>query len=266
MIPGLRYQDFIQTDASINPGNSGGALVDLRGELVGLNTAILAPGGGNVGIGFAIPVNMARTVLEQLVAFGEVRRGRLDVQAQDLTPELARAMALEHNRGAVILHVREGSPADRAGLRPGDLVTAVDGAPVRSAAELRTRIGLLRIGSQAVLEVLRKGRTRQVAIEIADPLTGFVHGEHIHPYLQGALLGEVLDHSELGELEAVEVGHVERGSNAWHLGLRKGDVILELNRERARNLSALGELARRADSVVMLRIRRGERLIRLLAR
>ena len=162
------YEDFIQTDASINPGNSGGPLVDLEGECVGINTAILAPGGGNIGIGFAVPINMARRVMEQLVRFGEVKRGRIGVAIQDLTPDLAQAMNTAHTTGAVIARVDPASPAERAGLHTGDLVIAVNGVAVNSGTQLRNVIGLTRIGTEVELTVDRRGAERKVGVYV-DP-------------------------------------------------------------------------------------------------
>jgi serine protease Do/serine protease DegQ len=160
------YEDFIQTDASINPGNSGGALVNLRGELVGINTAIFAPTGGNVGIGFAIPSNMVKQLMEQLVEYGEVRRGRLGVSVQDLTPALARAFGIQNDRGAVIAQISPNSAAQRAGLQTGDVVLAVDGKAIRNANQLRNAIGLLTVGEQVTLTILRDGKTRNIKVRI----------------------------------------------------------------------------------------------------
>ena len=160
------YEDFIQTDASINPGNSGGALVDLRGELIGVNTAILAPTGGNVGIGFAVPSNMARTVMEQLIRFGEIRRGRLGVTVQDVTPEIADAMNLDRGYGALIASVEPGSAADKAGIRKGDLIVAVNEQPVETATDLRNRVGLVPIGEQLAITLLRDGRRIAVSARV----------------------------------------------------------------------------------------------------
>jgi serine protease DegQ len=162
------YEDFIQTDASINPGNSGGPLVNLQGQCVGINTAILAPGGGNIGIGFAVPINMARRVMERLIRFGEVKRGRIGVAIQDLTPDLAQAMNTARTTGAVIARVDPGSPAERAGLRSGDLVVAVDGVAVHSGTQLRNIIGLTRIGEEVGLTVARAGAERTLAVRV-DP-------------------------------------------------------------------------------------------------
>ena len=160
------YEDFIQTDASINPGNSGGALVDFSGQLVGINTAILAPGGGNIGIGFAVPINMARRVMDEVIRYGVVKRGRIGVAIQDLTPDLAQAMNTRHNVGAVIARVEPGSPAERGGLKSGDLVVAIDGTPVRSGTQLRNMIGLSPIGADVRLTVDRKGSESTLNVKV----------------------------------------------------------------------------------------------------
>lgn len=167
---GLRvegYEDFIQTDASINPGNSGGALVSFGGELVGINTAIIGPAGGSVGIGFAVPVSIVRAVMDQIIEYGEVRRGRLGVALQDLTPDLAESLNMTGDEGALIAAVEQGSPAERAGVRSGDVVVAVDGRPIRSATDLRNRVGLIRAGSPVNLEVLRSGGRRTLTVRTA---------------------------------------------------------------------------------------------------
>jgi S1-C subfamily serine protease len=160
------YEDFIQTDASINPGNSGGALIDLHGHLIGINTAILAPGGANIGIGFAVPINMARRVMDQLIRYGEVKRGRIGVTIQDLTPDLAEAMKTTRTAGAVIARVEPGSAADHAGLKGGDLVVGVNGVMVRSGTQLRNAIGLTRIGDEVKLTVERGGAERTLAMRV----------------------------------------------------------------------------------------------------
>ncbi len=165
---GEGYEDFIQTDAPINPGNSGGALVNLNGELVGINSAIIGPSGGNVGIGFAIPVNIVRQVAEEIEHGGRVSHGHLGVGIQDLTAELAEAQGLSPNQtGALIAQVQPGSAAARAGLRPGDVVTAVGGVPVANATDLRNRIGLSRAGATTELTVLREGRTMTLHATLA---------------------------------------------------------------------------------------------------
>ncbi|MGR9085760.1 MAG: Do family serine endopeptidase [Gammaproteobacteria bacterium] len=164
------YEDFIQTDASINPGNSGGALVNLQGELIGINTAIVGPSGGNVGIGFAIPINLANQVVNQILRFGKIQRGQLGIQIQDLTPALANAFNIKQQRGAVIAGVIPGSSADQAGLQRGDVVVAVNGQTVESATKLHNHIALMQVGDMVTLNVLRDGDEKTVRARIARPL------------------------------------------------------------------------------------------------
>ena len=160
------YEDFIQTDASINPGNSGGPLVDLQGRIIGINTAIVAPSGGNVGIGFAVPINMARLVMYQLISGGEIKHGHIGVAIQDLTPDIAQALGTSRTQGAVIAKVMPGSPAERAGLRSSDLVIAVNGTPIHNGAELKSRVGLSKVGDSVDLTILRGGAERTVAVRV----------------------------------------------------------------------------------------------------
>ncbi|WP_296921785.1 DegQ family serine endoprotease [Thiohalocapsa sp.] len=257
------YENFIQTDASINPGNSGGPLVNLNGELVGINTAILAPGGGNVGIGFAIPTNMARSVIDQILEYGSVRRGLFGAAAQDLTPELADAMGTPERRGAVISSVEPDSAAEHAGLRPGDLVLALDGQPVSSASGLRTRIGLVRAGSAVQLTVLRKGQKLTLKGKVEDPYADFVHGEQINPALEGALIGERQSVSRHGHQRVVQVGPLRPGSPAWLAGLREDDLILGANGYEIHSLGNLRQALR--SGIDSLQVLRDDQLL-LLAR
>ncbi len=260
------YENFIQTDASINPGNSGGPLVDLRGRLVGIDTAILAPGGGNVGIGFAIPANLAHEVMRQIVRFGRVRRGALGISVQNLSGDLAHALGLKRPRGAVVAAVAPGSAAERAGLREGDVITRVYDHEVASANDLLSRLGVARIGQVLDLEVLRNGKARQVQVRIADPYQGFVPGAEISPLLAGARLGQTRDQSPLGARHGIAVGTVEADSPAWKAGLREGDVIFEVNRQRVRSLRELGTLLPADGSLWHIRLRRGDALVTLVAR
>jgi Do/DeqQ family serine protease len=259
------YESFIQTDASINPGNSGGPLVDLNGRLVGINTAILAPGGGNVGIGFAIPVSMAGAVMEQIVEHGGVRRGLFGIGVQDLTPELARALEADVPRAAVVSSIEPDSAAARAGLLPGDVVVAVDGRAVTSAADLRNRIGLMRIGTRMEIEVLRRGERLRLQGEVADPYARYQDGGVVTPTLAGALLGDLVKQSTRGRLLAVGVGPVTQDSPAWHAGLREGDLLLEVNGARVRSVEELTAVVHQSRRIASLRIQRGKRII-LLAR
>jgi len=259
------YESFIQTDASINPGNSGGPLVNLRGELVGLNTAILAPGGGNVGIGFAIPTNMVKIVAEQILEHGTVRRGRFGASAQDMTPELAGALGVEIFRGAVVSDVQPDSSAAEAGLKPGDIVTAVDGRAIASAGDLRSRVGLLQPGTRIALDVLRDGKTRRLRAEIEDPYADFVHGEALSPALEGALIGEGVRRSNRTGTRVVIVGPLRPGSPAWQNGLREGDLIVQANRQPIAKLDDLQAALRRAGGLYSAQVFRNGQLL-LLAR
>ena len=258
------YENFIQTDASINPGNSGGPLVNLRGELVGINTAILAPNGSNVGIGFAIPANMVRSIMRQIVEYGGIERGVFGVTVQDMNAELSQAMGVEGSRGAVIAAVQPGSAAERAGLLAGDVVTHINDQRVANAGDLRTQIGLMRVGERFALEIMRDGQTRMLLAEIADPYAGFVPGEQINAELRGTRLGEVLDQSRLGTNHGIAVGRVTPDSPAWRLGLRDDDVIFQANRRRIAGLDELKTVA--ARGIWQLKLRRGESLVTLVSR
>lgn len=257
------YESFIQTDASINPGNSGGPLVNLSGELVGVNTAILAPGGGNIGIGFAIPANMAWAIMEQLVDHGTVRRGLFGVTVQDLTPELAGALGIETRDGVVVNGVEPGSAAATAGLREGDVILTMNGAAVKGAADLHNRFGLLRVGARVELEILRGGKLRRVTGAIADPYRDFLEGRRVSPSVAGALLGEL---DRRGGVPALPVGTVEPGSAAWTAGLREGDRILQVNGQRVASLRDMARVLRQSGVLVSLRIQRGDELLILSRR
>lgn len=259
---GAGYEDFIQTDASINPGNSGGALVNLRGELVGINTAILARGGGNIGIGFAIPVNMASQIQDHLIADGRVERGALGVGIQDLTPQLARAFDLDISHGAVITRVEPDSAAARAGMAPGDVVLEVDGQPVRSAADLRNRVGLLRVGSEVELRILRDGREQQVTARLDRPEERLAEGAAIHPRLEGVRLSE---RAAADGSRRVTVVAVEAGSPGARAGLRPGDILLAVNRQRIERLSDLPQQLAPRD-LLQLTLRRGNQTLHLTLR
>ncbi|MCK8516670.1 DegQ family serine endoprotease [Methylonatrum kenyense] len=259
------YQDFIQTDASINPGNSGGALVNLRGELVGINTAILSPAGGNIGIGFAIPVNMATSIMQQLVDHGEVSRGQLGVSIQDLTPQLARAFGLDRDRGVVVTQVMPGSPAERAGLQTGDVIREVNGRSVQSSGELRNAIGLLRSGDNAELRVYRDGRTLTVNAEIGAVERASLDGGSLSPRLEGATFGLVESPDPRSDGQRIGVTELRDGSPAQRAGLRRGDVILSVNRQPVASLTELRQHSEEAREL-LLHIQRGRGALFLLLR
>ena len=252
------YEDFIQTDASINPGNSGGALVNLRGELVGINTAIIAPGGGNVGIGFAIPVNMTQEVMTQLIKHGEVHRGRLGILVQDLTPDLAKAFDIKETQGAVISKVVKDSPAEHAGLMAGDVVISVNGKSVTTSSELRNSIGLLPVGETVTLDVIRDGKARTVKVTIAETVQDKLEGKRINPRLQGATFGAIEEgNPDFGHLKGIIVLDLVPGSPAWASGLRKDDVIVSVNRRTVTSLQEFQQAVRGSDRGLLLNIRRG---------
>ncbi|MGQ7847409.1 DegQ family serine endoprotease [Granulosicoccus sp. 3-233] len=241
------FEDFIQTDASINPGNSGGALVNLRGELIGINTAIVGPSGGNVGIGFAIPANMAADITEQLLEFGEVRRGALGIAAQPLTPELAEAFGVDSRFGVVIGRVQTGSPAEKSGLLAGDVITAIDGRPVRDVRAVRNRIGLVRLGEQLQLDITRNKRPQSVTVTVeALPVT--------NPLAAGARLQE--RESRNGRRYVV-IEAVRSGSVLDRAGLQAGDIVLSINRQGVGTVADIERIADQSGDELLLLIQRG---------
>lgn len=249
------YEDFIQTDASINPGNSGGALVNLRGELVGINTAIFSRSGGNIGIGFAIPVNVALNIMEQLVENGEVERGYLGVQLQDLSPELAEAFGLQKQQGAVINRVLEDSPADKAGFKAGDVIVSIDGKQVTSASDVRHRIGLLPVGQKARFEILREGQTTIVVAAVSKNENQAGKNNVRNERLAGVTFSDIEeDNPYYDKVKGIYVFAVERGSAARASGLREGDVITSVNQQRISNLEQFNQVVNNLNQPLLLRI------------
>jgi len=251
------YEDFIQTDASINPGNSGGALVNLRGELVGINTAIYGPTGGNIGIGFAIPVNMVKLITEQLIEHGEVKRGRLGFTAQNLTPELAEAFGTSRNKGVVVARVESKSPAEKAGIKVGDVIVAVNGNEVESSAQVRNEIGLLRIGTQVSIEVLRNGKSKLVKASIEEQVSNKISGKSLSPKLEGADFSETLENTSSGTTAGIEV--VSVNGRAGAAGLRKGDVIISVNKQRVKTFREMKAAIKKNPKALLLNIQRDAR-------
>jgi Do/DeqQ family serine protease len=247
------YEDFIQTDASINPGNSGGALVNLRGEFVGMNTAILAPSGGNVGIGFAIPANMVMTIKESLIKHGEVRRGLLGVTTQDLTPELVKAFNLANIQGAAISRIENNSPAEKAGLALGDIVVSANGKAIKNSHELRNIIGLLQIGDKVNIEYYRGDEKKEATAVIGKQERPQQVGDKLHSKLQGT----ILSNTQRDQVEGIVIEKINTSSYAWKIGLRPGDVIVSANQYRVRNLAELKEVVE-PKSGLLLNVQRGQ--------
>lgn len=261
------YEDFIQTDASINPGNSGGALVNLRGELVGINTAILAPTGGNVGIGFAIPANMVSRLMSQIVAHGSVRRGQLGVAVQDLTPELARAFGISSDRGAVIAQVSPRSAAARAGLKEGDVVLSINDKPIRDSGGLRNAIGLLEVGEAARLEILREGKPMTLNAQVGEYVPVKAEGGAINPRLAGITFEDLGPNSPAGGkgVQGVVVAQLDSRSPAAQAGLQRGDVIVAVNRQAIASTEELRQIAGQSEGL-LLNLRRGQGDLMLMLR
>jgi len=248
------YEDFVQTDASINPGNSGGALVNLGGQLVGINSAILSRTGGNIGIGFAIPSNMMKTVMQQLIKYGQVRRGVLGVNIQTLSPDIAESMGLGNTQGALVSQVVDGSAAEKAGIKAGDVITGVNGKPVKDAAALRNSIGLLRIGDKVDISLMRDGKPRRVTAVVGDNNEATESAAAgMHDGLDGANL---VDAPGGGVL----VRSVADGSPAAQRGLRPNDVILAVGRTRVANLAEFQKATQGLQAFVV-QIRRGSAIL-----
>ncbi len=264
------YEDFIQTDASINPGNSGGALITLDGNLVGINTAIIAPnGGGNVGIGFAVPINMALAIMDQLVEFGEVQRGRLGVMIQDLTPDLAEALGVEAETGAIVSSVEPGTPADEAGLVAGDVIVAVDGEGVDGSADLRRRIGLRRPGDEVEIAYVRDGERLATQVALADG--GGLRVAERDRGASDALAGVRLapldrNHPAWGDADGVVVSEIAPGSRAAQAGLEAGDVITAVNRQSVGSIRDIDRALEDAPNAVALTVWRDGRTLLIVLR
>jgi serine protease Do/serine protease DegQ len=261
------YEDFIQTDASINPGNSGGALVNLAGELIGINTAILGPSGSSAGIGFAVPSNMVRKVMEQIIRFGEVRRGRVGVVTEDMTHELAQSLAAGSADGAVVVKVEKGSPAEKAGLKPRDIVTGVNGKTVRGSADLRNRMGLIPVGEEAELRVQRSGRPIMLRLRIAELFTATeIPGEAV-PQLAGVRVSNIEPGMPAyGMVEGAIVTRIESNTPGAKTGLRPGDVLYGVDSSRVRSVAELLASLRQAERPLRIFLLRGDSRLTLTIR
>jgi Do/DeqQ family serine protease len=263
------YEDFIQTDASINPGNSGGALVDFNGNLVGINSSIISPAGGNVGIGFAVPINMAMLVVDQLLEYGEIRRGLLGVRITDLTPDVVEALDLQVRSGAVVSSVEPGSPAEEAGVEAGDIIVAVNDDLIEGASDLRNTIGLTRAGTQISIGVIRNNKRQNLDVRIGDAPQVAESGVQAEAssVLEGADLGNIPSgHEAYGRVEGVLVTAVAQGSRAFRSGLEAGHIITAVNRRPVNSRKALLELLAQNSGTVALNVLRGNQPLFLIMR
>jgi Do/DeqQ family serine protease len=257
------YENFIQTDAAINRGNSGGALVNLRGELVGINTAIFGPNGGNVGIGFAIPSNMMKRLVDQIIEFGEVRRGLLGILGSDVDAGLAEAMESKVNKGAFVSEVQPESAAEKGGIEAGDIITSVNGRPLESFQELRAKIASMGAGAEVELQVLRKGEKIDLTVTLDDATDTQITAAEILPALQGATLAAGQD--ARGN-DGIQVTDVERNSPAARFGLQPDDVIVAVNRRRVQTLAEFRSVLDDASGVIALNVNRGNKSLYLVIR
>ncbi|MDH4022586.1 MAG: Do family serine endopeptidase [Gammaproteobacteria bacterium] len=261
------YEDFIQTDASINPGNSGGALVNLKGELIGINSAIFSNSGGNIGIGFAIPVNIAKSIMNQILKFGEVKRGLLGVSISDFNAESAKAYGVEATvEGALVQEVVVGSAAEKAGIEVGDVIVSVDGQRIKSASDLRNNVGLKRSGDSVRVEVIRDGKQAKFTAILSElSIAARISGEEIHPGLAGAELGNHEGKADQFAGPGVLLESVEPESPAALAGLQTNDIIVSVNRIRVRNVRELQQAAGQ-QPLLLISIRRGNRNLLLQIR
>jgi len=264
------FEDFIQTDASINPGNSGGALVNLNGELVGINSAIISRTGGNVGIGFAIPVNFARVIMGQLVATGTVRRGLLGVRIENVTPEIAATLELPDNSGALVREVNPDSAAERAGIQVYDVIVSINGTRLRDTGSLRSAVGLLPPGERVIVGLLRDGRQQTVTAvlgELAATTTATVtpppeEETDLEQLFDGA---EIVENTSSNGVAGLLVARVDPNSAAAASGLRPDDVITKVNRVRVRTLAEAVPIMESARAI-LLEVQRGDRSALILMR
>lgn len=251
-------ENFIQTDAPINMGNSGGALVNIQGQLVGINTALLSSNGGNIGIGFAIPANMVKSIIQQIILYGKVHRGLMGVLVQTLTPDLADAFNIPHTKGAIIAQIMPNSPAEKAGLKTGDIITYLNQQRIQTSGDVHNTISLVRAGQSVNLRILRNNKTMDFSFKTADPVS--TEQLYTSPYLNGISMKNTGEQSpKHGYVEGVKISDVDPYSVAWIAGLRPGDIVVSANQQPVKNIKELEKIAEKPSKTgLLLNIFRGE--------
>jgi serine protease Do len=257
------FENFIQTDAAINSGNSGGALVNLKGELIGINTAILGPNGGNIGIGFAIPSNMMKNLTDQILEFGEVKRGMLGVQGGEITSELADALGYESSKGAFVSQVVPDSAADKAGLKAGDIIVSINGKSINTFGELRAKVATLGAGKKVELGIIRDGKHKSFNVTLEEQSETKTQAKTLHEGLTGA---ELANTTNSDSVQGVKVTSVAKNSPAASYQLKAGDIIIGVNRQRITNIADLRKMLETQPNILALNIQRGDRRIYLVIR
>ena len=254
------YEDFIQTDAAINQGNSGGALVNLNGELIGINTAILGASGGNVGIGFAIPSNMMKNLIDQIIEHGEVRRGSLGISGRPLDAGLAKAQKLDVKQGAYVMQVMDDSAASEAGIKAGDVIISIDGSDISGFHELRSKIATLGEGRKVKLGIYRDGKVQTVKVTLDGASALTAAGDELHPAFQGA----TLENTQKNGAKGVEVKTVDPRSPAARVGLEEGDIVMQVNRQRVETINDMNKIIENTKGNIVLGIQRGRESVFVL--
>lgn len=247
--------DFIQTDAPINPGNSGGALVNMQGQFIGMNTAIITPDGSNTGIGFAIPSNVVVNIAKQLIKYGKVMRGIIGVMAQNVTPDIASSLNVMPAKGALVSSVNDNSPAQEAGIQVGDIITAIDDQPINGAGELVSKMGLYRAGSKVTFTIIRDHHTQTVSVMVAPPEQVQLVAEHRNPYLNGLILQNVKEYDPVqGDIAGIQIIDVAKDSNAERAGLQSGDIIISANLTAVHTIQDLKDITNRTIHPILLNV------------
>lgn len=259
-------ENFIQTDAAINPGNSGGALINSKGELVGINTAIISPYGGNVGIGFAIPINMAMEISQQIMKYGSVHRGLMGIFVQHLSPEIAQAMGYSSDfQGALVTQVNEDSPAEKSGLKSGDIITQINNTKITQATQVKATISLLRVGSAVKLIAMRNGKEVKMTAYVTDLKKHEQKLQSSNPFLYGLALRNFEENSPMhGQIKGIQVVGASETSAGWRAGIRPGDVIVSANQKDASSISELQKLAQQKSDQLLIKVLRGSGSLYLL--